>query len=49
MKENEVLLFNSQQEEVLLKKPYESNCKDYDEHWEKNNRTGPRSKQVNLY
>ncbi|GFU11002.1 uncharacterized protein NPIL_81841, partial [Nephila pilipes] len=40
-------ILNIRMEEVhLLESPYQTNCADYEELWEKNNKTGPRSQEM---
>ncbi|GFT83041.1 hypothetical protein NPIL_525761, partial [Nephila pilipes] len=34
------------EEEHLLESPYQTNCTDYEDLWEKNNKTGPRSQEM---
>ncbi|GFT52071.1 hypothetical protein NPIL_620961, partial [Nephila pilipes] len=34
------------EEEHLLESPYDTNCTDYEDLWNKNNKTGPRSQEV---
>lgn len=39
------MIFVDIQEEVLLKEPYDTNCVNYTEIWEKNGRSGPRMQE----
>ena len=42
-------LYKLQRQEILLEEPFETKCEDYEELWEKNNNTGPRIQEVNIY
>ncbi|GFT37766.1 hypothetical protein NPIL_414161, partial [Nephila pilipes] len=43
---SESLKFHFQEEEHLLESPYQTNCTDYEDLWEKNNKSGPRSQEM---
>ncbi|GFT69084.1 hypothetical protein NPIL_7661 [Nephila pilipes] len=43
---SESLKFHLQEEEHLLESPYQTNCTDYEDLWNKNNKTGPRSQEM---
>ncbi|GFT06568.1 uncharacterized protein NPIL_258461 [Nephila pilipes] len=45
-KNHDYLINIKMEEEHLLESPYPTNCTDYEELWEKNNKTGPRSQEM---
>ncbi|GFS46738.1 hypothetical protein NPIL_498551, partial [Nephila pilipes] len=42
----ESLKLHFQEEEHLLESPYDTNYTDYEDLWNKNNKTGPRSQEI---
>ncbi|GFT90716.1 uncharacterized protein NPIL_553131 [Nephila pilipes] len=47
LEKNHAYMLNIRMEEVhLLESPYKTNCTDYEDLWNKNNKTGPRSQEV---
>ncbi|GFT71527.1 uncharacterized protein NPIL_310831 [Nephila pilipes] len=47
LEKNHVYIVNMRmEEEHLLQSPYQTDCKDYEDLWKKNNKTGPRSQEM---